>query len=343
MEIASQRKTDYIVIETHFGVPGHFIRANTRNKCSEDIVAMLQEVSRILYPNEEFEVFLLPPEPGSYKDIIKFVKKNKVGLSVGTVVAIGGLTLTYLNYKDSHEAHLHDMEMRVVDDTAKCLALKQSLAEIGKDYEIENIPEEKLNEVCGSLNLKKKKNNIFDTLQKDDMVANNETLLKNSEDEVIISEKIERGDFSKYIEPILDQKYEHQNATGIIELISPVVKQKREGQGIAWKGTYYGEDIIYQDVTILKNGEDVDFYMQDPDLKSQINNKERVFASGDNMKIVFDISGEIKGVTILNRRIYIKEVQNYNEEIIPHKEKIAKQVAVADENNLGLFDTLEDN
>lgn len=341
MENNIKSKTeDFIMIETHFGVLEHFIRAGTRNKCSEDLVSMIQEVAEILYPNDDFDIFLFPPEPGSYRDIVKFVKKNKIGVSVGTAVAVGGLVLGYLNYRDSHEAHLNDKKMWVVDDTTKCLELQKMLEDLKKDHDVENISEKKILEVCGNLNLKKRKNNFYNTLQGDGMIKNNETILKDSTNRLVFSKSVARADFVKYIEPILDTKYSKENNEGIVELISPVVKQKREGKGIAWRGTYYGENIVFKDISILNNGDDMEFYMQDSDFKSQISNKERTFAVKDNMKIVFDITGELKGGALLNRSIYIKEVKSYNEDIIPHKEKIHRKQDTNPDDQDGLFDHL---
>lgn len=313
------RNEDFITIETHFGVSEHFIRADTRNKCSENLVATIQEIADILYPNEHFDIYLLPPEKGSYKDIVKFVKKNK---RTGALLAVGGLALGFLNYKDTHEAYLNDKKMSVVNDTAKCLELQKMMEDLKKNYEIENIPEKKISDVCGSLTLKKKKNSFYNTLKGDGMVKNNETGIKDERGQTVFSKKIERADFTKYIEPIPDTKYYEKKYEGTVELISPVVKQKKEGQGIAWRGTYYGEDIFFKDILILENGKDIEFYMQDNDFKSQISSKERSFTVGDNMKIVFDIAGEIKGGVNLNQSIYIKEVKNYNEDIIEHKTRV---------------------
>lgn len=341
MEISNNLKIeDFITIETHFGVSEHFIRADTRNKCSEDLVAIIREVSGILYPDDSFDIYLLPPEPGSYRDIVKFVKKNKIGMSVGTVIAVGGLVLGYLNYKDSHEAHLNDEKMWVVDESIKCLDLQKKLEDLGKDYDIKIISEKKITEVCGNLNLKKRKNNFYSTLNGDGMIKNNETILRNAQNQSIFSKKVERNDFVKYIEPILDTKYSKENNVGIVELISPVVKQKKEGKGIAWRGTYYGGNILFKDIFILKDGDDIEFYMQDSDFKGQISSKERTFAVKDNMKIVFDITGELKGGMLLNRSIYIKEVKSYNEEVIPHKIKLVKDSPDISSNQNGLFDNL---
>lgn len=328
METTKQNQ-EFVLIENHFGVPGHLIRATTRNRCSSDYVEMLEEMVAILYPEEEFEIYLLPSEPGSYKDIIKFVKKHKktigvAGAVAGGTIAAGGLLVAYLNYRDSHADHVHNESMWIVDDTQKCLALQKEVNELKEKYTIENFPEEKLKEVCGSLALKKKKNNVYSTLQSDDMIESNEITLKDQTDQVVASSTAKRNEFSSYIEPIIDQKFSLENVEGIIEIISPVVRQKQEGRGISWRGTYYGNDIVFQNISILKNGDDIDFYMQDSEFKDLITNKERVFTSDDNMKIIFTIKADIKVGVVSNKAIYISSVISFNEDIIPHKKKIRK-------------------
>ncbi|MCX6733473.1 MAG: hypothetical protein NTX63_01540 [Candidatus Peregrinibacteria bacterium] len=328
---------DFVTIETHFGVAEHYIRANTRNKCSDDLASMINEVARILFPDDRFDIYLLPPEPGSYRDIVKFVRTNRVGSLVGLAITVGGLVLGYLNYKDSHEAHLEGMKMATIDETTKCLQLQMTMEDLKNDYSIQSVPGEKIQEVCENLNLKKKKNSFYNTLRGDGMISNNETILKDSANQSVFSKTIQRIDFSKYIEPILDQEYSQENNEGIVELISPVVKQKKDGKGIAWRGTYYGEDILYNSIPILINGDDIEFYMQDPDFKGQISSKERTFAVGDNMKIVFTITGELKNGAFQNRSIYIKEVRSYNEDTIPHKARLSKSVPSIPNNQTELF------
>jgi len=338
MSLRDIKIEDHFTIETHFGVPENFIRADTRNKCSGDLVSIIQEIAEILYPDDLFEVYLLPSESGSYRDIVKFVKKHKVGTTVGTVIAIGTLTLGFLNYKDSHTKHLNDEKDRVIDETTKCLELQKMIEELGERYVVDNIPERKLKEVCGNLNLKKRKNSFYNTLQNDSMVVSNETVLKNDKNTTVLARAVERTNFNDYIEPIPDQQYSKENAEGVIEIISPVVRQKKEGKGIAWRGTYCGEDIYYDDIPILKDEEDIDFYMQDPDFKTQINNKEVAFSVGDNMRITFDVMGELKGWILQNRAIYIKEVKNYNEEVIFHKPKIVRKNNDVLDNQSKLFE-----
>ncbi len=329
---------DFVLIENHFGVPNHVIRVLTRNKCSTDYVEALQEIARILYPEDSFEIFVLPAEPGSYKDVIKLVITK--GKKAGQVIVVGGALLGYLTYHDTHQEHLHNQKMNIVDDTQKCLSLQKDIQDIGEKYEIENLPTASIATVCGSLTLKKKKNDLYTTLNNDDMVGSNEIILKASSTEIVSSKTINRAQFSDFIEPVIDQKYSRENLEGIIELTSAVVRQKKEGKGITWRGTYYGQDINYHDVKILQNGDDIDFYMQDTDFKEQIISKERVFASEDTMRIIFDIKADIKAGIALNKAIYIRSVVNYNEDVIPHNTKLKKVDNSPPPDQQSLFDNL---
>ncbi|MCK5015723.1 MAG: hypothetical protein KAS32_01515, partial [Candidatus Peribacteraceae bacterium] len=255
------------------------------------------------------------------------------------VSTVGVFAFQILTYIDSHKEHIHSERMQVIDDTSKCFALKQQLKELNGSYDIDNISEEKINKVCGSLKLKKLKNDRYKALIEDDMVSSDETILKNHEKQIVLQKKVKRIDFEKHIEVLLEEEYSKEDYEGIIELISPILRQKREGKGIPWKGTFYGEDVNEKGVNILSNGEEVNFYMQDPDFKKQIENHEVKFTSGDNMRVKFEIRGEIVGDEIQHKAIYVKNVINFNEDVIEHKIRHSSTKNIASEDQLPLFDT----
>lgn len=327
------------ILESHFGVPEHFIRAYTRNRCSENFVEIIIEIATILYPDIEFEVYLSPPEPGSYKDIINIVKKKPLE-SITAAATVGALAFGFLTYLDSHQEHIHTTNIQIVDDTTKCLSLKQQIDELSTKYEIENIPNEKIDEICGNLKLKKLKNDRFRALQDDDMIASDETILKDANAKVISQKKIERRDFEKHIEAIPEEEdYSRENLEGVIELVSLVVKQKKEGKGIPWKGIYYGNDIRERGVDILLNGEEISFYMQDTDFKKKIDEHQVTFTSGDTMGILFDIKGSLKIDLIQYKSIYVKEVKRFNEDVIEHivKKKKKRNKTIDSDNQITLL------
>lgn len=306
---------EFVTIESHFGVPEHMIRAHTRNQCSEDLVTMIQEVALILYPEQEFEVYLLPSEVGSYKDIIRILNKNSGAITA--VCAVGALVFTFLTYiKDTTS-----------EDVSKCLSLQTQIETLRQQgYEIENIPTEKLDEVCGNLKLTKLKNDRYQTLLDDGIVSEEETILKNAEAKEVSKKTIKKEAFQMCIEAVPENEdYSKENVNGFIELISLVVKQKKEGKGIPWKGIYYGEDVKERGIDVLLNGEEISFYMQDKEFKQKIDAHEISFSSGDNMGVIFNIRGSLKIDFLQNKSIYITEVQKFNEDIVEHKVKIARR------------------
>ena len=333
------RNDDYSTIEMHFGMPGHAILANTRNKCSVNLVNMIQEVAEILYPEDEIEIYLLPSQEGSYRDTIKFVKKHKLGTAVGSIVALGGLTVAILTYKDSHEAHVHAREGWVLEDTQKRLNLKEKLSQLQIDYEVAGIEEDKIKQICGNLNLKKRKNEIYSVLQKDESIESQEFILRNNEEVLIYQNTIPKSDFSNYIEPVpLDPRVLLEDREGSIELISPVVRQEKNGKGVPWKGVYYGDDIKIHSIPVLSNGDRFEFYMQDQDFKEKMYNKEVSFTTGDNMQVIFDIRVELGTSTVLKRNVYVKFVKNHNENIIIHKVREQRKEDGIPDNQQSLFD-----
>lgn len=325
---------EFITIESHFGVPDNCIRANTRNKCSEDFVEIINQIAQIVFPEDKFEICLLPPAPGSYTDIIKIFKaakkefkKNPVAVTMTTgaaLGALGALAFSILTYVDSHTEHLHNKEMWEVEDAAKCLALKEQIASLSETYTIEILSDEQIKKVCGDINIKKLKNNRYKILEGDEMIASDTTVLKNASAEVMIQKKVERNEFLLYVEDLPEEEGIKENSEGVIELISLVVKQQKEGKGIPWKGTYYGEEILQNGEVILEDGELVSFFMQDETFKQRIKNNEVVFGSGDNISAKFDVKFSRNLDGTWSKTIYVNEVQKFNEVIIEHKPKPIK-------------------
>lgn len=331
MDIVSE-----IEIENHFGVANHCIRAETRNDYYENYISIIKEISSILYSDKEFELYFQTPEIGSYKDVIRFIEKNKITLIGSAVIAVSGMFFAYLNYRDTHDQYLYDKGMRILDTTSKCLELKNKLEELGQNYVIDGVDDLKIDQICRSISLQKKKNSLYETLVNDKSVENNEIIIKDNNGTLINSSNITKEDFSSYINPLIDEDYLVENISGLIELNSPVFKQKKDGRGIPWRGTYFGEAVIYKEFPILNNNEDIDFYMQDNDFKNLIIKGARTFTVGDNMRVILDIKGQIVNGIYQNRSVYIKQVTGYNDDVIQHEvaSKDSRKIA---EGQKGLF------
>lgn len=309
---------EYILLENHFWVPNNEIRSITRNKSWEDLSIVIQEIASIIYPDVQIEILFLPPEIWSYKDTIKIVWATLTVIST-----IWMFAFQILQYKDSHDEHMHNEKNWSIDDTKKCIEFKKMIEEYKKDWlNIEGVQDDKINQLCWNIKIKKSKNDFVNTLKKDDMISNSEILLLKSDKTVVRTHNIERTNFDDYIEYVPENE-EHliKDIKWTIELISPVIRQKKEWKWIPWKGVFYWDDIKKYWFNVLSNWEQINFYMQDEEFKKQIYNHSVTFWSGDNIKTVFDLKYTSKIDLIQNKHIYIKEVKSINDEIFEYKEK----------------------
>ena len=215
------------------------------------------------------------------------------------------------------------------------------LEDYKKDWiEIDWIDDEKINEVCWNIKIKKSKNDFIATLKNDDMISNDEIILLNNKGSIIKSHKIDRKQFDNYIEYVPEnEEYIRNNIEWVIELISPVVRQKKEWKWIPWKWIYYWEDINERWIEILLNWEEINFYMQDENFKKQIKKHEVTFWSWDNIKSIFTLKCLLKIDIVQNKSIYIKEVKKKNDDILVYKEVFIKNKTKikSSENILTLF------
>lgn len=315
-----------ITFELHFWVVWHEIRWTTRNRCSDDLIRMVYETALILYPDEEFEVYFYPAQPGSYADIAKIVKKNSGAIIIWTAT-VGACVFAWLTWHDSHQEHVNNQNIQILENaTQKCPEFKKKLEEMKKSgLEIDEVGEDALKAICENVRITKSKNDYWQTLHQDDMVQYDEIILKNSSNSPITSKRVNNQDFSKYIEYVPEnEEYWKDDFTWIIELISPVFRQKKWWKWTPWKGIYYWEDIKERGVNILQDGEEIQFYMQDNEFKKEITEWKRAFQAGDNLKVKFGIKGllNMNYLIIQNRKIYVSLVEALNEDIVEHKEKL---------------------
>lgn len=329
---------EYILLENHFWVPNNEIRSFTRNKSWEDITFIIQEIASILYPNLEIEVLFLPTEKGSYRDIAKIISKHPLW-TFNVLIALWTITFWILTYIDTHEEHLHNEKNWVLDDTKKCIEFKKMLYDYKNEWiEIDWINDNKIKEVCGNVKIKKSKNDFIKTLKKDDMISDDEIILLNNSNKIIKNHKIERKNFDKYIEYVSEnEEYIKDNIEWVIELISPVVRQKKEWKWIPWKWIYYWKDIFEKWIEILLNWEEINFYMQDMSFKKKIKNHKVTFWSWDNIKSIFTLKCLLKIDIVQNKSIYIKQVKKLNDDIFEYKEILIKKKNKVSKNILTLF------
>lgn len=300
---------EFITIESHFWVPDHAIRPETRNICSKDLVAMIYRVSEILSPDEDIEILILPSEIWSYKDVFKITG----GISIAWIL---WFVWRFLTYQDSHEEH----KLQMFKD---CFEQMQNVEWYTWDSFI--ISDEQFNNLCEDHWITRIKNNRYKTLEKDETIEYEETIIKNPDNQVLLQKTIQRNEFQNMIISLPeDEDFEQENIEWVIELISLVVKQKKEWKWIPRRGTYYGDDIIHNWIKVLENWEEINFFMQDQDFKKQIQNQEIAFVSGANITAVFKLKTEIRSWITKNTYIHVQEVKAFNEIEIEHTIKTKK-------------------
>ncbi len=300
---------DFLLIESHFWVSDNSIRPNTRNICSTELVSIIYKVAEIVCPGEKIEVLMLPSETWSYKDIFKIIGTIwSVAAVVGTVYGI----LWY--YRDSDK---NELEM-----INSCIETIKNVNQLSWD-EI-SVTNETFEKICEDYGVINSKNKRYDTLEKDETIEYEETFVKNwwENSAVILNNKVEREYFHNMITVLSeDENFEWNNYEWVIELISLVVKQKKEWKGIPWRWTYYWNKIVYNWMDVLSPEDEINFYMQDETFKQKIRDKEVEFKSWDNITVIFDIKTEILGWMTKNLTIYVKEVKSFNDVVIVHEVK----------------------
>lgn len=318
---------EFVTIESHFGVAGNSIRANTRNRCSADLVGIIDEIAKILYSNDKVEIYSLSTEGKIYKDVVKIVSKDELNVAV-----IGAFAFVCLTHRSSQEACLWNEIGSEKDKDSKESSLQKQLMEMSKQYGTESIPKRKIAEICENRRIKELKNDRYRTLDSDDMIASDKTVLKYANSKSIVQKKTNKVEFDSFIEDLpQNEEYIENELEGSMELISLVIRQKREGKGITWRGAYYGKKIEKNGTNLLLNGEEINFYMQDGDFKKRIDTQKITFSKGDNIKVVFSLKGLLKNGIFKNRKIYITEVMKFNEEVIEHKLKFVREQKIKKE------------
>ena len=148
---------DITFLETHYMVPENQILPDTRNRVCDANVAIIREIIKILDPKAEFEIYLLPPQEGSYRDTIKLIFKEIRNIKSNQVIAgctVGILVLTYLNYSKKPS------NISVANQQLEFLQKMNSLGLACNDDISDAVKE-----VCNSISLRQEKNKHYNILK----------------------------------------------------------------------------------------------------------------------------------------------------------------------------------
>ena len=304
-----------IGIELHYGFTNndiHSINFYVRNTCSLAQVKVISYLIKTLYPNEQFEILTLPPQDGSFKDytVIKFLNNNSGALTLLAIV------LPLLLYQSQFKVNKTTSDFNTLQIIEKC-----------KSFNLDDEQNQKIQDICDSYYPKKQKNIFYQSVISDkDIVSIKPKISEDGKN--IFEAEIKQEEFKDYLEEIPKEKeFLKVDLSGNIQLSQPFIdKQQQYGRGVAWKGIYYGDDVFDEDnQLIVEDGENIFFYMQDDEYKSQILNQEISFTSGDNIGVIFDISRYYDYINnkFGKPRLYVKRVVSHNDNLVQHKKDLA--------------------
>jgi len=308
-----------IGIELHYGFINndiYSINFYVRNTCSLAQVKVISYLIKTLYPNEQFEILTLPPQDGSFKDltVVKFLNNNS------GVLALLAVVLPVLLYQSQFKVNETTSDFNTLQIIEKC-----------KSLNLDDEQNQKIQSICDSYYPKNQKNIFYQSVISDkDIDSIKPTIFK--EDKSIFETEIKKDEFINYIEEIPKEKeFLKIDLPGNIQLSQPFIdKQMQYGRGVAWKGVYYGTDVLDDDgQLIIEDGENMFFYMQDDEYKSQILSQEISFTSGDNIGVIFDISRYYDYINnkFGKSRLYVKRVVSHNDNLVQHKKELTLKKA----------------
>lgn len=235
------------VLENHYyGKNGHKMSAKTRNICSNADIEIIEEIAKILFPEEKIEILVSPSKKGCYQDdlIIQIINSP-------LFVTIAGVLLT---------AFLTYLGTRPQQELAK-LELQEKKEKLQKKAEENNVKdfEEKIEKIFTSRKLQKNKNRRFECLRDDKNIEKDEIIAK-VHSKIVAQKTIKDTEFNDYIEPLPETTNIYSEEKIHSLLVISDVKDKKYKQWI-WK---FEDEISKNQVNFkMKDKSFYDFYLQE--------------------------------------------------------------------------------
>lgn len=251
----------------------HSMDALTRNKCESEVIAIVQEVAKVL--NTHVAIEAEARQEGGLRDILAFVNANVAVISV--IVSVAGIVISRIPTTDPELEQLQKEDLRL-----SILERKARLARLDKEIDEDNLSQntvEKVAELVGSnYKVVTRKSNFYKQLSNTPKVTKvGINGLDKDGEEAFKEAMVERTDFKRFIL--------HSNAlpvqveeNAIIEIISPVLRSGKH----KWKGIYEGESIS--------------FSMNDRYFKQDVLSEQISFTHGAAIKCVLHIHRKLDEV-----------------------------------------------
>ena len=249
----------------------HEIDANMHNQAEQNILSIINEISKSL--DIDVEIDLILNVAGGWRDILKFKLKTDVDKIIFTALYAPIILLLISHFLTSN-SKLDDAQISYYQNQAEAAKSQKSLNEKQIEYFdklISNIPSVNNSERVRKIS--KKQSELYKTMDNNGHIQSF-SIETRSENTFLEISTVQKSDFNKFIIEPHEEIEIDKDAT--IELVAPVLNNNGR---IKWKG-------IYNDTLI-------DFSMRDKEFREKILKKEIRFESENIMSAVLEIKRKV--------------------------------------------------
>ncbi|KGR32568.1 hypothetical protein OA39_05091 [Vibrio campbellii] len=251
----------------------HSMDALARNKCESEVLAIVQEIAKVL--NTQIVIEAEAWKEGGLRDIWAFTNANAAVISV--IVSIAGIVISRIPTTDPELEQLQKEDLKL-----SILERRINLAKLQKEVEEDKVTQDTVEKVASLVDTNYKvvtrKSNFYKQLNNTPKITKVGINGLDKEGEEAFKEAmVQRSDFKRFILHSNSLPVQIED-NAVIEIISPVLRNGRH----KWKGIYKGESIS--------------FSMNDQDFKRDVLSEQISFTHGAAIKCVLHIHRKLDEV-----------------------------------------------
>ncbi len=251
----------------------HSMDAIARNKCESEVLAIVQEIAKVL--NTQIVIEAEAWKEGGLRDIWAFTNANAAVISV--IVSIAGIVISRIPTTDPELEQLQKEDLKL-----SILERRINLAKLQKEVEEDKVTQDTVEKVVSLVDTNYKvvtrKSNFYKQLNNTPKITKVGINGLDKEGEEAFKEAmVQRSDFKRFILHSNSLPVQIED-NAVIEIISPVLRNGRH----KWKGIYKGESIS--------------FSMNDQDFKRDVLSEQISLTHGAAIKCVLHIHRKLDEV-----------------------------------------------
>lgn len=251
----------------------HSMDAIARNKCESEVLAIVQEIAKVL--NTQIVIEAEAWKEGGLRDIWAFTNANAAVISV--IVSIAGIVISRIptTVPELEQLQKEDLKLSILER-------RINLAKLQKEVEEDKVTQDTVEKVASLVDTNYKvvtrKSNFYKQLNNTPKITKVGINGLDKEGEEAFKEAmVQRSDFKRFILHSNSLPVQIED-NAVIEIISPVLRNGRH----KWKGIYKGESIS--------------FSMNDQDFKRDVLSEQISFTHGAAIKCVLHIHRKLDEV-----------------------------------------------